>query len=242
MPENPDSKMHIAVCDDEPLDRRNAAGLTEKILSAEGMACETIQYASGGELLAAVKAGARFHLLLLDVMMEALDGMELAAALRELGDDTAIVFISSNRDMALRGYEVEAVRYLGKPLEPDRLREALLFCAKRFYRKRELFLPTRRGQRGIPYSLIVYGEAVDRGTRLVLSGGEEEIALKFSQLAGQLPEKQFVLCHRSYFVNLDYVSYLRSRELELTTGVVLPVSKYRLEELQKKMVSYFSGR
>ncbi len=66
--------------------------------------------------------------------------------------------------------------------------------------------------------------------------------MKFSHLAGQLPQRQFVLCHRSYFVNLDYASYLRSRELELSTGAVLPVSKYRLEDLQRRMVSYFSGR
>lgn len=238
---DPNPCFSVAVCDDEPLDRQNTAGLAGQLLADEGVACEISQYASGRELLAAVKAGKGFQLLLLDVMMEAPDGMELAAALRESGDDTSIVFISSNRDMALRGYEVEAVRYLGKPLERERLREALMFCAKKHYGKKELLLPTRRGQRGIPYSQIVYGEAADRATRLVLSGGAEEIPLKFSQLAGQLPERQFVLCHRSYFVNLDYVSYLRSRELELSTGAVLPVSKYRLEELQRRMVSYLCG-
>lgn len=46
--------------------------------------------------------------------------------------------------------------------------------------------------------------------------------MKFSQLTALLPDRQFVLFHRSYFVNLDYVSYLRSRELELSTGAVLP--------------------
>ncbi len=208
----------------------------------EGIAVAASTYESAEPLLAAIQSGVRFQILQLDVMMDNLDGMELAAALGELGDDTSIVFISSNREMALRGYEVEAARYLGKPLERSRLREALLFCVKKLQGKKEILLPTRRGQRSIPYSQIVFGEAVDRVTRLTLSAGVEEVTVKFSQLAGQLPERQFVLCHRSYFVNLDYVSYLRSRELELSTGAVLPVSKYRLEELQRKMASYFSGR
>lgn len=173
--------------------------------------------------------------------MDDLDGMELAAALRDMGDDTSIVFISSNREMAMQGYEVEAVRYLSKPLDPERLREALQFCLRKSYERKNMVLPTRHGQRSIPYSHMVYGEEVDRVSKLVLPDGAEEIIMKFFQLAALLPQQQFVLCHRSYFVNLDYVSYLRNRELELSTGAVLPVSKYRLEELQKKMVSYLSG-
>lgn len=242
MPEKSDSMIHIAICDDEAADRRQTEILVKEIMGDEGIIAATSSYESAEPLLTAIKSGVRFQILLLDVMMDNLDGMELAAALRELGDDTSIVFISSNREMALRGYEVEAARYLGKPIERPRLKEALLFCVKKLQEKKEILLPTRRGQRSIPYSQIVFGEAVDRVTRLTLSDGAEEVTLKFSQLAGQLPERQFVLCHRSYFVNLDYASYLRSRELELSTGAVLPVSKYRLEELQRRMVSYFSGR
>ena len=65
--------------------------------------------------------------------------------------------------------------------------------------------------------------------------------MKFSDLAAMLPERQFVLSHRSYLVNLEHVRYVRNRELELTTGAVLPVSRYRLDELQQRMVDYLSG-
>lgn len=110
--------------------------------------------------------------------MDSLDGIELAAALRKLGDGTAIIFISSNREMALRSYEVSAARYLAKPLQRPQLREA------------------------------------------------------------RLPECQFIFCHRSYLVNLEHIAYIRSRELKLTNGEVLPVSRYRLENLQKRFVDY----
>ena len=241
MPEHLNPQLQIAVCDDEPMDRQQAADLTHEIMGAEGLACALSSYESAEALLTAIQDGAQFHILLLDVMMEGLDGMELAAALRKLGDSTAIIFISSNREMALRGYEVSAARYLAKPLQTEQLREALVYCYKTFCEKKEILLPTSKGQRGIPLANILYVEAMERVTKLALTDRLEEVALKFSDLSALLPERQFALCHRSYLVNLDHVAYIRNQELELTTGEVLPVSKYRLDDLQKRLIDYLSG-
>ena len=241
MPENLNLKLQIAVCDDEPMDRQQAETLTTDIMTAEGLACSLSSYESAEALLAAIQGGAQFHILLLDVMMECLDGMELAAALRKLGDSTAIIFISSNREMALRGYEVSAARYLAKPLQTEQLREALVYCYKTFCEKKEILLPTTRGQRRIPLANILYAEAMERVTKLVLTDRLEEVTLKFSDLLELLPERQFQPCHRSYLVNLEHIAYVRSRDLELTTGDVLPVSRYRAEDLQKQFVAYLRG-
>ena len=234
-------KLKIAVCDDESADRQQATGLTREIMAAEGLPCDLSAYESGGVLLNAIQSGAQFHILLLDVMMDGLDGMELAAALRELGDSTAIIFISTNREMALRGYEVSAARYLAKPLREEQLREALLYCHKTFCEKKEILLPTAKGQCRIPLSDILYAEAMERVTKLALTDRAEELGIKFSDLTPLLPERQFAFCHRSYLVNLEHIAYIRNRELELTTGEALPVSRYRLEDLQKRFVGYLRG-
>lgn len=231
----------IAICDDESIDRQQAADLTHEIMAAEGLACDLSSYESATALLTAIQGGAQFHILLLDVMMEGLDGMELAAALRKLGDDTAIIFMSSNRELALRGYEVSAARYLAKPLQRTQLQEALLYCYKTFCEKKEILLPTTKGQRRIPLSDILYVEAMERVTKLALTDRLEEVSMKFSDLSALLPERQFVLCHRSYLVNLEHIAYIRNRDLELTTGEVLPVSRYRVEDLQKQFVAYLRG-
>ena len=241
MPENLNLELQIAICDDDPMDRQQAETLTTDIMTAEGLACSLSSYESATALLTAIQGGAQFHILLLDVMMEGLDGMELAAALRKLGDSTAIIFISSNREMALRGYEVSAARYLAKPLQTEQLREALLYCYKTFCEKKEILLPTTKGQRRIPLSDILYVEAMERVTKLALTDRLEEVSMKFSDLSALLPERRFVLCHRSYLVNLEHIAYIRSRDLELTTGEVLPVSRYRVEDLQKQFVDYLRG-
>lgn len=234
----PNQQLHIAICDDESTDRQQAADLTHKIMETEGLACDLSSYESATALLTAIQNGTQFHILLLDVMMDGLDGMELAAALRELGDSTAIIFMSTNREMALRGYEVSAARYLAKPLREEQLREALLYCYKTFCVKKEILLPTAKGQRRIPLSDILYVEAMERVTRLVLTDRLEEVSMKFSDWPALLPERQFQPCHRSYLVNLEHIAYIRSRDLELTTGEVLPVSRYRVEDLQKRFVAY----
>lgn len=116
MPTFSKPSVSIAVCDDQANDLDEMETMTSELLEAEGISCGISRFEDAGSLLSAAQGGETFDILLLDVMMENLNGIELAAALRKQGNDTAIVFISINREMALLGYEVSAVRYLAKPV------------------------------------------------------------------------------------------------------------------------------
>ncbi|MGN1004628.1 MAG: LytR/AlgR family response regulator transcription factor [Oscillospiraceae bacterium] len=234
-------QLHIAVCDDEALDRQQIAELVDQTMLEEGLSCRIASYESGTALLSAIQNGAQFQILLLDVMMDGLDGMALAAALREMGDHTAIVFISSNREMAMRGYEVEALRYLAKPVDRARLQEALMYCYRTRLEQKEILLPTAGGQSRILLSDLVYAETWERGVRLILKDGQTETGMKISELAAMLPERQFVFCHRTILVNLAFIQSIRYCELELKSGARLPVSKYRQSEIRKKFMRYLEG-
>ena len=241
MPERPTPQLHIAVCDDEVIDRKRAKRITTDIMEAEGLACSLSVYESAKALLTAIQGGAQFHILLLDVMMDGLDGMEFAAALRKLGDNTAIVFMSTNREMALRGYEVSAARYLAKPLQRAQLREALLYCYKTFCEKKEILLPTEKGQSRLAPSSIIYVEPWERGSRLQLTSGPIETSARISELASMLPERSFTFCHRTILVNLAFIKHLRSCEIELADGRILPVSRHRVPDLKKRLLGYMQG-
>ena len=148
----------IAICDDESADLAEMETITSELLEAEGISCDISRFGDAGSLLSAVNGAEIFDILLLDVMMENLNGIELAAALRKQGNDTAIVFISINREMALLGYEVSAVRYLAKPIQREKLREALLYCCRTYLTQKEILLPTAEGQRRILVSDVMYIE------------------------------------------------------------------------------------
>ncbi len=233
------SPLRLAICDDEPMDCALVAQMSREILGAEGVEAELSAYPSAAELLRAIRAGRAFHIFLLDVMMEGMDGMELAAALRAGHEDAAIIFISSNREMALRGYEVAAARYLAKPVEREKLREALLYCAASREKKRPLALPTASGgQSRVDPSAIVYVEAWERGVRLDLGAEKLEAKIPISQLAAMLPGGQFAYCHRTLLVNLACVRHVRYCELELKNGERLPISKYRLAQFKSEFLKY----
>lgn len=139
----------IAVCDDEQSDLHQSVQLTERILQEAEIPYDVTAYGSGVTLLSEIQRGRHFDLLLLDVIMDTLDGMALASHLKEQADPPDIVFISADRDMALLGYYVNAKRYLAKPLDGDELREALLHCYQEMRRRtggsEQLLLPTEQG-------------------------------------------------------------------------------------------------
>lgn len=229
----------IAVCDDEKSDLQHNIRLTERVMAQAGIPCSIAAYESGQSLLSDVQSGRHFDLLLLDVIMEKLDGMALAAALKQRPDAPNVVFISTDRDMAMQGYRVEARRYLPKPLEPELLREALLHCygeARRRTKGRDqLMLPTASGRTRISLHDIRYAETWGRGTRISLPSGQLELRMRLSELVSQLPE-WFVYCHRTVLVNLDYVSGISHGTLELRGGGTLPVSRQRMAEVEQKLL------
>lgn len=228
----------IAICDDEQKDLIETESMTKELLKTENISCGISKFGDAASLLSALEGGKAFDILLLDVMMGDLNGIELASALRSQGNEAAIIFISSNRDMALLGYEVSAVRYLAKPIQKEKLREALLYCCSRQFTQKEILLSTTEGKRRISVSDVIYIESWERGTRLVLNGGECKSSIKISKLEQMLPGEEFVSCHRSLLVNLAFIQSLRYCELTLKNGQVLPVSKYRQTQIKERLLRY----
>lgn len=231
-------QFRIAVCDDDKADREEISGLTGAYYKNENIDCAVKSYESGEALLKAIEAGEKFHLLILDVMMDNLDGIGLAEILRKQRNDTTIVFVSTNREMALQGYEVSAVRYLSKPIRVEKFNEALSFCYQVFQESREIVMPTAQGFRRIAPMEILYIEAGERGTKVFLPKEQVDTSLRIFEQEDVLPRNQFLLCHRAFLVNLAAVRYIRRYELELTDGTVIPVSKHRFSFVKEKFVEY----
>ena len=173
-------------------------------------------------------------------MMQELGGLELAAKLRALGNRTMIIFISSNREMALQGYEVSAIRFLAKPVDEGKLEEALRYAYTRIQAKKEILLPTTDGQHRISFSDIQYVEAFERGTRFVMTGETLETKLKFSEVGQMLSGTAIVQCHRAYIVNIAQTKRIRHYEFHMKSGIVIPISRQRYNEVNRQFVEYLS--
>lgn len=116
----------VALIDDEPLARLRLRTL----LAQTEPACEVV--GEFGESVAALlwlreqdAVGQGPDMILLDIQMPGLDGMVLAARLRELRDPPAIVFVTAHAEHAVRAFDVAALDYLTKPVRPERLQASL---------------------------------------------------------------------------------------------------------------------
>ena len=173
-----------------------------------------------------------------------MNGMELAKRIRRADKDIAIVFLSNLREYVFQGYEVNAVRYLMKPVTKEALFPVLDLLRER---KREepawLVLPVAGEHRRMELSQILYLEAVGHYVRLHQSSGETlEWKQSFSAVLEELPAEAFVRIHRSFCVNLMHVSRLTRKSCFLDEGMELPLSRSAYQEANEAFLRYYRKR
>lgn len=231
----------IAVCDDEQTDREQIVRMTKEICMQENICSEVSCFANTEELIKELQNGKQYHLLLLDVMMPMQNGMEFARQVRGKEMETSIVFISSNREMALQGYEVAAARYLAKPVDEEQLREAISFCYGQHQKNRGLLLPVNGGMRKVSPQEIYFIEIKGRKCRIREEKEEWDTSLSIGELEELLLNRGFIRCHQSFLVNCRYVRDFRTSSMELTDGRSVPVSKKRLKEVREAFFRYMNN-
>ncbi|HCP7039515.1 TPA: two-component system response regulator RgbR, partial [Clostridioides difficile] len=118
----------IAVCEDEKETQLLIEDYLENILKDISIEYEIQKYISGEELLESNLKD--IDILLLDIKMEKLNGMDTARKIREVDDEMEIIFVTSLIDYVQEGYEVRAYRYLLKPIELEELKKHVLTCIK----------------------------------------------------------------------------------------------------------------
>lgn len=121
----------MAVCEDDETVREGICGFCDRILTEEQIPHQIAAFSSAEELEACLAENRgsdepAFHLLILDILMGEKTGMELALELREEDDATGIIFITGCEEYMGMGYNVQAIQFLVKPLNWEKLKKALL--------------------------------------------------------------------------------------------------------------------
>ena len=235
-----DNELRVAVVDDIEQDRIQISEETDAILTQGNILHSIDCFPDAKALLDAIRSGKKYNLLLLDVLMDEMDGMALAKELREQGNNTAIIFISISQEMARRGYRVDASRYLVKPLDREELKEALMHCYEKWQNKKEILLPTNNGLHRTSFMDIQFVEAYDRGTRFALADETVETKLKFSETEALLPKSMFLACHRAYIVNMALIKGISQYEFRMKSGAVVPISRLRYNDVNQAFVDFLT--
>ncbi len=164
----------VALCEDEPMDRDQLAGLCREVFSSWNIEAQLTVVPSADALRAALETGqAVFDLYLLDIQMAGTSGLEMARWLYDRGVRDRVVFITGNPEYALAGYDAHPLHYLLKPVDRERL-EAALHLALEKRRPQTILLRWGGKTAALPLGEIRWVESRDHGVVVCL--GEEERA------------------------------------------------------------------
>ena len=217
---------NVAICDDTEEERLQAAEYAGRFFEREGIEVHIDTYAAGRELL---ESGRKYDLYLLDVLMPGMSGIDAAQALAEDKDHPVVVFITSSLESAVEGYRVEAAGFILKPVEEESFWSTMERVVRRRLggKKAVLSLVHNRVNVELPLERLAWFENRLHRVFVKLTDGEVlSVNQKLSELQLVLePHSQFLRCHQSYLVNLDYVDKLEDSCFYMRDGQMIPISR-----------------
>ncbi len=232
--------LKISLCDDEPHQISQMKTLLHEWSTNNNIEIETNEYSSAEQFLFDYETNA-CDLLLLDIEMTGLNGMELAKSLRAKGDLLPIVFITGFSEYMSDGYDVEALHYLLKPVKKDKLFTVLDRYIAKCQTSSQLLLPCEDGTVRVAENSILYCEAMGKKTHLHLSDGRTLICTTgISKLTKEL-SSDFIPCHRSYLIHLRYIRSIGKTAVIMDNGQELPLSRRLYEGVNRAFIDYYRG-
>lgn len=226
----------IALCDDEENICGELLALLERYRGGRGTEPAARTFRSPLELLDAMERGARFDVLILDILMPGLNGIDAAAEIRRYDSSVKIIFLTSSSEYAVESYTVNAYYYLLKPVTEDKLFPLLDSVRKTFEREQtsSIVLRCKDGITRVETKRIEFCEVFHRTLLIHLTSGE---ILESTGSLDKLEEELsfyscFIRAHRSYLINLDHVRSITNKTVVMAHMSQIPIPRAKYNEIK----------
>ena len=239
--------VQIGICDDEEVQLNYLTGLVESWALEANVRISVSTYPSAESFFFDWSENKTFDILLLDIQMKEMDGMELARRIRERDDALQIVFVTGIPDYIAEGYDVRALHYLIKPVTPQKLHKvlskALLLMEKR---RPSVLIEAEDTTLRLYLSDILYLEARGRNMELhtkdriyLCHSGITALEDKLAKASADFPV--FFRTHRSFLVNLGLLNRIDHTAVILEDGTELPLSRRLYQDACRAMINYMKN-
>ncbi len=227
--------MRIAICDDDEWELTRFSRLITEYQISRSISFPCHFFRNGFDLLGDIKGG-EYDLVLLDVLMPGVNGIQITQELRELDKNVRLVFITSSAEFAVESYNVGAYHYLLKPLETDSFFSLLdRVRGELCIREEEGFvLKNREGIVRISFAELEYVEVINKTVSFHLAGGIiREVTAALADFEGKLLMRpEFVKIHRSYLMNLGCIQAIDTNCVVTKGGHSIPISRQRRSKVR----------
>lgn len=183
-----------------------------------------------------------YDVIYMDILMPHLDGMEAAKKLRQYDGKAALIFVTNMAQYAVKGYEVDALDFIVKPVKyydfEMKLQKALNYIEKQ--RSQALLIDLGDVKRRISLFEIYYIEIVDHTLIIHTTQGAFNTRGRLKRMAEELKEHNFEVCHQSYLVNLRHVLEIHPDHIIVGQDQV-PMSRRCKKPFLKRLTNYLGG-
>ena len=233
--------MRIAIVEDEVSQQQMVENYVAEWRQIRRIEGKSVCFQNSESFLFFWEEDKQFDLLILDIEVGAMSGLELARKLRKEGEEVSILFITGYQEYMQYGYDVGALHYLMKPVQKEKMFEVLdHFAQGKEKQGKKLLLETVEGKISIAPDKIWYVEAAAHRCDLFMENTRLTLKISLGEFEELVRERtDFVKCHRSYLVNLRHVSVLGKTEVLLDDGKSIPLSRMAAKKVNTSFIRYY---
>ena len=231
-----------AICDDEIEDIKTLQNYITQfnIQSDNNLIVEN--FCAASDLLAHNKE-TRYDVVLLDIEMPDMNGMELARHLRQVDDDLFIIFTTSYPEYMQDSFEVQPFQFLSKPITYDTIHNLFTNIIQKINRNlHTIILVDDDNEKHFVYLNDILSISTVKGqkSRLRYQLSDRDYIAKgtFSQIEPNLLSHGFISPTRGILVNTNQIQSLNSTRILLKNGTELPISRRRMKDIQKVFTNH----
>lgn len=216
-----DNKIHIAVCDDDYAFRDTLVLRLNTYAQSRSSEISVYPFSNGLELMI---SEIRYDLIFLDYKMGIMNGLETAKKLRKKGLKCPIVFVTSFNEIVYDVFEVNAFRFLTKPVEQEALEKTMDDFFEKYKESKVVSFTSNGRAVSLGSAEIIYIEGKGRGCVVHTDDEAYPVLQSINMFSEGLP-KSFFRCHRNFAVNLEAVEVVESGSVRLRNGAAVKLER-----------------
>lgn len=236
--------IRIAICDDE----ERAIFLHKEIVKSSlqlcGIGYKIETYTHSTNLLYDIIEDDFFYdLILLDIEMPDISGMEIPEKIKSFLPNVKIIFVTSHTEYAIDAFELSIFRYVPKSNLKNKLTTAVIDAARliELEADQEYTIQTMNRMEKIPFREIYYIQRDGKNASIVSSMGTSKVRKSLQQVFDELDTSEFIFIDRGCIVNIIQIMRISGGMVMLKNGEQIPISRSHLQEVKQKINRFWGA-
>ncbi|MDE6671035.1 MAG: LytTR family DNA-binding domain-containing protein [Ruminococcus sp.] len=238
--------MDIAICDDSQSDALLARDIIKKSLKEVNISADIVYYDSAEDIKSRFfEHKETVDILILDIDMPEISGLELAEELRNNNLNLIIIFLTNHDEFVFRAIEFQPFRYIRKIKMNTEMPLAIQSAVKVIQMQQDKYisLHTDDGEIQVRLSEIICFEADKRKTDVHLSNGKIiSVYRNITEFSEMLASEKFIMIHRCCGVNIDFIKVLKKDVVVLKNSEMLSVSRRKIKEVRQQIMKLWGDK